>query len=389
MTLMKTACQLFLLFFIVHVPGWAADSSSTWYTKGTNNTITINVELFLSSTCPHCHKANEFFRTIEARSPDLHIQRYFINQDKNALIRFNQLLNAQQMDDFAVPSIYFCNSRWVGFASDDTTGKDLVHAINYCRQQIEKKGELSEATVNTLRHWANANRFDSGMVEKPSRFRYTVTIGLMDAFSPCALFCFAGFCAVLVLGEQRKKQIIASLLFISSVVIIHYFQQVYTNIFFELLPWLRIPAALLGLSTVYFVIQHYSKKCSAILYFILAFLLGLVVTVYQQTCVMNWSTIFQQWLNNQQIPNWQAYLYQLLYQSIYILPLLLILIVALILLHLERFATLKRKLMRIGLLFFMALALCLIFYPFMLSYFTTSILVLLFLIVCGYFLNLT
>lgn len=386
---MKTLFRLLLAFFIICAHASAADLSSSWYSKGADNKVVINVEMFLSSTCPHCQKADEFFRELEKNSPDLHIQHNFIDKDKNALIRFSQLLNSQQIDNFAVPAIFFCDSRWVGFDSATTTGKDLLKAIEYCKHQIENKGNLTKTTVNTLRHWSNANQFNSGMIEKPSALRYTLTIAFMDSFNPCAYFCFSGFLAFLLIAEQRKKKIIASLLFITSVALVHYFQQVYTSEYFALLPWLRIPAALLGLLGIYLVIQHYKKQSNDPLYFLLAFFLGLIITIYQQTCIMNWATIFEQWLNNQHFSNWQINLYQLLYQGTYIFPLILILFIYLALLKLTRFAVLKTKFANMGLFFLIIIAMCLIIYPFILSDFIISLLTLFILVVCGFFINLT
>lgn len=386
---MKTLFRLLFAFFIICAHVSAADLSPSWYSKNADNKVVINVEMFLSSTCPHCQKADAFFRELEKSSPDLHIQRNFINQDKNALIRFSQLLNAQQMDDFAVPSIYFCDSRWIGFDSAKTTGKDLLDAIQYCKHQIENKGSLTKTTVNTLRHWANANQYTSGMIEKPSALRYTLTIAFMDSFNPCAFFVFSGFLAFLFIIEQRKKKIIASSLFISAVVLVHYFQQAYTSDYFAILSWLRVPTVLLGLVTIYFVIQHYKKQSNDTLYFLLAFFLGLITTIYQQTCIMSWATIFEQWLNNQHFSNWQVNLYQLLYHGMYILPLIVILCIYLALLKIKNFAVLKTKLASMGLLLLIAIAVCFIVYPFILSNFTLSLLTLFILAVCGFFINLT
>lgn len=386
---MKIAYRLFLIFLLFSVNVWASDVVSPWYSLNADKKVTLNVELFLSTTCPHCHKADAFFKDIAAQHPELHIQSNFINEDKNALLRFNQLLSEQHLSDFAVPSIYFCNSRWLGFASAETTGKDLLHALNYCKQQIEKSGTLSTATVNTLRQWANANKFDAGMVENPSAFRYIVSIALIDAFSPCSFFCFAGFLAFLFVEERGKKQITASLLFIFSVVFIHYFQQTHTSAFYQLLPWLRVPAALVGGLGIYFVVQHYKEKANSTLYFSLAFLLGLMTTAYQQTCEMNWAYIFEQWLHNQQISTMQAGIYQLFYQVLYALPLLLGLIIYITLLKLKRFAAWQPRLLACGLLFILAIALCLIAYPMLLSYLLVSLFTMIILIICGRFLNLT
>lgn len=362
---------------------------SAWYSKSPDGKVTINVELFLSSTCPHCQKADAFFNEITTRHPDIHIQRYFINQDKNALFRFNQLLTEQHMDDFSVPSIYICSSRWAGFATAETTGKDLLSAIKFCKKQIENKGKLTEVTVNTLRHLAMANQFSAGLIEKPSELNNIISIAFMDAFRPCAFFCFAGFIAFLLIEGQRQKQIIASLLFILSVAIVHYYQQVYPSSYFALIPWLRIPAALLGLMTIYFVVHYYKKQSSSILYFLLAFLLGLIITIYQQTCLMSLSTIFEQWLNNQHLAGWQEGVYQVIYQSMYIFPLILILFAYVSLFKMKHFVGLRTRLTNVGLLFLIAIAVILIVYPMIFSNLVLSLLTLLILVVCGFFLNLT
>lgn len=377
----------FLLMFLFSANLWAANVSSSWYTQDADKKTTINVELFLSSTCPHCHKADEFFNKIQPQMPWLHIQRYVINEDKNALIRFNALLNEQHMDDFAVPSVFFCNSRWVGFVSDETTGKDLLKALNYCKQQIEKKGELTGEAVSVLKHWANANMFDSGMIEHPSVVQYITLMALMDAVNPCAYFCLAGFLGLLFLQDSQKRRLVVGLFFILSMAIVHYTQQVHTNTFFEWLPWLRWPAVLVGLFTYYLAGQHYRKRSIHHLFILLAFLLAIMIQAYQQTCLMNWSFIFEQWLYNQHFNNRQVALYQLAYQSLYILPPIVTLMLYLIFTRTEYFAKRQQLFNTIGLLFIMAIALILIVYPLALSNFLLSFFIVVTLVVLGWILN--
>ena len=332
---MRAVFRFSLVMLMLNASLWASGSSSRWFSQEADKKIVINVELFLSSTCTHCHKADAFFRQIEGNSPWLHVSRYTIDKDKNALERFNQLLNDQQMSDFAVPSVFFCDSRWVGFATAETTGKDLLFALNYCKEQIEKKGELTSANVSVLRRWANANLFDSGMTENPTVVKYITVIALMDAYNPCALFCLGGFFALLFMQESRKRQILTGALFILALGVVHFIQQVYTSIFFESLPWLRWPAALVGLFTFYMAGQYYRQRSTSNLFFLLALLLGLMLQTYQQTCLMNWSYIFQQWLYNQHLSNEKVVLYQLAYQTMYLVPLIFTLILYVLLIKIK------------------------------------------------------
>ncbi|WP_045097526.1 thioredoxin domain-containing protein [Legionella fallonii] len=384
---MRVAFRYLVIIFLFTTSLWANNSSSLWYTKDAGNKIILNVELFLSSTCPHCHKADAFFKETETTTPWLHVNRYIIDKDKNALVRFNQLLNDQQMSDFAVPSIFFCNSRWVGFATAETTGKDLLHALNYCKQQIEEKGELTSTNIGVLRRWANANLFDSGMIEHPTAGKYLTVVALMDAFNPCALFSIGGFFALLFMQDSRKRQIISGSLYILAIGLVHFTQQTFTNAFYEWLPWFRWPAAIIGLFAFYLAGQYYRKKTAPKLFYLLALLLGFVTQAYQQTCLMNWSYIFQQWLYNQHISSIRTGLYQFAYQMMYLAPLILMLILYVSLIKMKRLANWEQRLQPVGLLYIMAAALFLIIYPPVLSNLLMSLFVLLCVIIAGLFLS--
>lgn len=378
-----TAIRAFLLLMVLSSSLWASTTPAYWYTQQADKQVTINVELFVSSTCEYCHRAEAFFREIEVTTPWLHIKRYTINQDKEALIRFNQLLTEQNMYDFSVPSVFFCNSRWVGFSSKETTGKDLLRGLNFCKSEIEKNGMLTPATVNVLKRWGNANLFDSGMVEHPSATKYIATIAIMDAFNPCSLFCLTAFFALLFLLDDRKKQYVTGLLFILVIGGVHYYQQAHAQVFFTLLPWLRLPAAVTGLFAFYLAGQYYRKRKSTNLLYVLTFLLAFMTQAYQQTCMMNWSYIFGQWLYNQQLSVGQHILYQLAYQTVYLLPSLLVLIAFIFLGRTKLITRSKSRLYIIGLLYIMAIGLILIVYPLALSNLALSLLVIVSLFVAG------
>lgn len=373
---MPVIFRLFLMFFLLNANLWAGAASSSWYTQDTHKKTMINVELFLSSTCPHCHKADDFFRSIEPQTPWLHVQRYLINEDKSALIHFNQLLNDQQLNDFAVPSVFFCNSRWAGFSSAETTGKDLLHALNYCKKQIETNGKLTGSTVATLKRWANANRFDSGMIEAPSTAHYIISMALVDAFNPCSLFCLIAFFALIFMQDRTLACIIVGTVYILTLGIMHYIQQAYASVFYEWLPLMRWPSILIGLFILYLMGQHYRKNSTPLLFIAPTFLLSIIIQMYQQTCLMNWSFIFEQWLSHQNSSNSLVMLYQLTYQFFYLVPLISTLCILIFLLRTERFRRLKPVLNTIGLLYILAIGLLLILYPGALSSLTLSLLVL-------------
>ncbi len=354
---------------------WADSDGSRWYSFAQDKSLSLNVELFLSSDCPHCHKADAFFKEIEPQYPWLQVHRNIINKDKKALSYFHELQLLQNMDDFVVPSVFFCGSRWVGFASAETTGKDLLMALNYCKQQIEQQSNLSNTTITVLQRWANANLFDSSIIGNPSASYYILVVALMDAFNPCTIFSLSGFFAVLFLQNTQKKRVIIGFSYIATIALLHFIQRAFTDTYYTWLLWARIPAAMVGMMGLYAVYCYYIKRKISLQWMIvITLLLGFMIQLYQQTCVMNWSYIFEQWLFNKQWSVGLRSVYEFAYEFVYLLPLSFILILYVLFIKKERFARHSSRFQQVGLLLVAMLSLILIFYPVALSYLGFSLL---------------
>lgn len=374
-----------LLFLLLSTQLWANDHSFIWYTTSANKEAQLNVALFLSSTCPHCQKTDAFFHEIEPANPWLHVQRNYINLDKASLTRFSEFLAEQKATDFAVPSVIFCDSRWVGFDSAQTTGKDLLHALKYCKQQLEEKGELTSTTVTVLKRWANANLMNSGITENPSAAYYILVVSLLDALNPCALFTFAAFFAVFFMQKERKVRLQSALLFIIAISLSHYFQQTQANAFFQLLTWLRIPLVFFGLYTLYLVLNYYNKQMvKSRIMLVWSFVFAFLVQSYQQTCVMNWSYTFEQWLHSQNLPQIHQSLLQLIYQGVYLVPFIFMLFFYSLLSRKRFLSDLMPQMHMISLLFISIIALFLMIFPSLLTQLLLSIFIVAALAVLGW-----
>ena len=210
---------------------------------------------------------------------------------------------------------------------------------------------------------------------------------LFDVLNPCSFFGLAIFFALLFIQDKTKGRLIAGSLFTVIAGIMHYVQQVHTSIFFAWLPWLRGPAVLVGLFTVYLVSQSYRKRPTPYLLIGLVFVLALMTQVYQQTCLMNWSYMFEQWLLNQHVTPNQIGLYQLAYQIVYVLPLTVMLIVYVLISQTKRFTKIKEILDIMALLLITATALFLVLYPLALSNFILSLATIVPLVIFGWLWN--
>lgn len=326
--------HILILVILLTSPLGSAAPPSYHYTQTTR--VSINVDLFLSSTCPHCHKADAFFRDLEKKLPWLLVHRYVINQDKTGLQRFYEHLQRQHSSNFSVPAIFFCDARWAGFADEQTTGKALLQALTYCHEKILDEGELSPATVTVLQKWGTASQLQIGATIAPSVFSLLPITALSDAINPCALFVVAAFLAVLWLFPTKKwQQFSIGMVFIIFLGLIHYLQQGHSGFYYQNVFKWRLAAIVAGVLLLFSVFRDYQKTrmqadTTIIPWVVATIFLVIGVHIYQQTCEFNLALVFAQWLTEQSISPGTRIVYQMMYQFFYLLPFVALLLFFLI-----------------------------------------------------------
>ncbi len=312
---------------------YANPQSAIWYTHGVGEEVNIHVDLFLSSTCPHCIKADAFFHEVEKKKPWLVVHRYVINQDKLALQTFYDRLQQQNSTDFSVPAIFFCGSRWTGFSDANTTGRVLLRALSYCHKKISQQGELSPGVINVLQKEGDVSQFYFGANVARSTPLLIISTALMDAFNPCSLFCFVAFLAFLWLYPTQKwLQFSVGIIFLLSLGVIHYVQQAHPAFYYQMILQLRLSEMIIGLLLLFFMWSTYLKMMShvvlkpGLLVFSVIILTAFAIQISQQTCVFNVALVLEQWWTDHVLSPEKHVFYQVIYQVFYILPLAFLLL---------------------------------------------------------------
>jgi thiol-disulfide isomerase/thioredoxin len=304
-----------ILLIVNTLLAWSAEPEP-WFRKADNNQIKLRLSFFLATTCPHCEKEVVYLRDLQKKKPWLEIESYPINKDMKALEHFRQILGEQNLSDYSVPSLFFCNTRWVGFDSAETSGPPLEKALDYCYQQISRLGYLDKETTGVLNQWASANLYIGYLAQKPSAMSFIPFISLLDAMTSCSFFVLLGLFSFLWLSKDKGEMLIKGGVFIALIILVHNYQQVYADSFYLTLNWLRIPTAIVGLVLLRYV---FKKRTVLLLIGLTAFCLE----AYQQTCLPNMVLVFKQWLNLQTLSFLQQLVYSLLYSLFYIFPLIL------------------------------------------------------------------
>lgn len=388
---MKQLLGMALLLILLSVHAVADNTAEKDEVVSSHENTSISLDLFLTTSCPHCQKADAFFSEQERELPWLKIRRFYIDQDKAALLRLRDRIQKDHSQNFSVPAFIFCQSHWIGFSHHQDSGRILLDALTYCRNQIHQEGKLTLGTVNVLRKWSVANRFNIDAPTAKSPVKFVFTSALLDGFTPCSLFVFAVFMAFLWLyARSRHQQLYVGMISILSLGVVHFLNFSYFTQFYYFIPQLRYPAAVLGVVLLYFISLYFRKTvlkgepASLLMSVFLIPLTLFVVFMYQQNCAMEVGLIFQQWLNHQHLSQFRMISYQLFYHLFYLLPYIIIMILYRLFGHKKRFPLYHKALNIAGSFILATIAIILAIHPVLLANFLISCTVIIFALLIGW-----
>ena len=194
---------MLLSLFLVAEPGGAVESAT-------------DLEVFLRAGCPRCEAAKIFLRDLQDRRPDLRILMQDIGENPTALARLEELARKRSMQAIGVPAFYLRDELIVGFQDAQTTGSRLIAPLESMHATTEPE---SFAACRPIRqdcddlHPRPSAAEDSLLLPWFGRITlrdvglplFTLAIGLLDGFNPCAMWVLLFLLSLLVTLRDRLK----------------------------------------------------------------------------------------------------------------------------------------------------------------------------------------
>ena len=182
-----------------------------------------DLEVFVRAGCPHCEAAKVFLDELRRDRPSLRISIHDVGEDPAALQRLAALVAERGIVNSGVPTFLIDTQVIVGFLSADTTGKDI-------RAGLDRRipGAAPPAAVESIKTtWFGELRVsDLGLP------LFTVAIGLLDGFNPCAMWVLLFLLSLLVnLQDRLKMVLIAGTFVLVSGLVYFAFMAAWLNVF--------------------------------------------------------------------------------------------------------------------------------------------------------------
>lgn len=155
------------------------------------------VEVFTRPGCPHCAKAADWLERARSRHPDLEVLKHDVWADPAAYARLERLSREAGLPSATVPTFLVSGRLVVGFRDDASTGAALEELLT---------GAGAGAPPSSL-DLPVFGRVDAG---RSGLLAFTLAVGLVDGFNPCAMWVLLFLLSLLVHVKSRAKMAVVA-----------------------------------------------------------------------------------------------------------------------------------------------------------------------------------
>jgi glutaredoxin len=199
------------------------------------------LEVYTQPGCPHCAAAEAFLADLAAARPELEVRVSDVTADADALARLRRSSTRHGVKAGGVPAFEACGRLLVGFDDAASSGPRVVALLDETLRddapvRVPLLGELDPR--------------EQGLP------LFTLALGLIDGFNPCAMWVLLVLLSVLVnVKDRRKLLIVAGTFVVVSGLAYFAFMAAWLNVFL-LVGFSRATQVLLGAVAVGMSLFH-------------------------------------------------------------------------------------------------------------------------------------
>lgn len=345
---------ILLLFFLLGVFMAPADAQ----TSSPEATEKVILYFFWGDGCPHCAKEEIFLDTLRKKYPQLEVKSYEVWHNRVNALFFSYMAESAGIPSTGVPVTFINTEVFAGF--DDRKAREIESRIQYCirgKNTCVDPSEKTDKPVSEDKHQIITVPFlgdiDASKISLPVM---TVILGGLDSFNPCAFFVLFFLLSLLIHAKSRKRMFLIGGTFVFFSGFIYFvFMAAWLNLFLitgqlrtvtVIAGAIALVVALVNIKDFFFfskgVSLSISEKAKPKLFermrnlmkatSVLSMMAGTVVlalaaNAYELLCTAGFPMVFTRVLTLQKLSTAGYYLYLLLYNCIYVLPLASIVVI--------------------------------------------------------------
>jgi len=329
-----------------------------WATLNQDDELEIHLYFFWSTYCPHCLNARPFIESLPKRYDWLSVHSFEISGNSENSALYAAMAATLDEEARSVPAFLFCGSILTGFGGNDSTGAFLTENLERCHRQVLESEGIKHPDKLAISEMAPVKIPLLGEVNPQALSLPAITLILagLDSFNPCAFFILLFLLSLMVHARSRPRMIaIGGTFVILSGVIYFLFMAAWLNVFMFVgqMHWVTLVAGLLAILIALINIKDYfwfrkgvslgiPDQAKPQLFqrmrklvntdYLPAMMAGTVVlavtvNLYELLCTAGLPMVFTRILTLNDLTQGSYYAYLGLYNLIYVIPLLVIVVV--------------------------------------------------------------
>ena len=346
-----TVLTRYLLILCLFVcSGLVSAQQTIAWTSDIDGRQQVNLYFFWSPTCPHCQDARGFIESLPQQYSWIQLHSFNVLEDRQHLRRYQAYAASLGQQAQSVPGFFVCGQLLTGWDSPAGMGKQLVSIAGRClADQTGQADQPEEPTVQVpMLGEVSADGYSLPL--------FTIIIAGLDAFNPCAFFVLLFLLSLMVHARSRWRMLLIGGTFVLISGLAYFvFMAAWLNLFFLVgsLPWITLVAGLLAVTIGLFGIKDFfwfqqgpslsiSDENKPRLYsrmrqllsvdsmptmMFSTIVLAVVANGYELLCTAGFPMVYTRTLTLHELDGAGYYLYLLLYNLVYVIPLAIIVII--------------------------------------------------------------
>ena len=195
--------------------GDAVSPGDQWLVEDADGTPRVPITVFWSKGCPHCLEALPFLDRLRREEPWILVRDFELTEDRDHVARYVEMARALGQEARSVPAFFVCGQLLTGYDGAEGTGARILGLARFCRQAAGTgAASPSPAIYNPPVAKGSAGdgievpllgRLDPTSLTLPL---FTLVIAGLDAFNPCAFFVLLFLLSLLVHARSRGRMLL-------------------------------------------------------------------------------------------------------------------------------------------------------------------------------------
>ena len=217
--------MLLLLTVALMWSGAALAAAPGWIERGSDGEARVHLYFFWSEACPHCLEAHPFIVAIPGERPWVQLHALEVSRNRDNARRFKAMAEGVGETIEGVPTLFFCGRMQVGWQDAATTGTALLADLDACRAG----GKVQMQSVAAPIALPFFGALDPATLSLPL---ITVILAGLDAFNPCAFFVLLFLLSLLAHQKDRRRMLLVGGIFVATSGLMYFaFMAAWLNVF--------------------------------------------------------------------------------------------------------------------------------------------------------------